>query len=119
MKKFVLIYLCIIAILASVGFAHRSVRVKKPETEEERMAHHLLHRRQPRKNLKNDLSIQNEGDSEGAPQQKFQKSKSYHFKVGPEYPDHSKRRRDYKKGGQHNIPMNPREAEAFRRGAGN
>ena len=76
-----IVFLCLIALLFTIASAHRGVRVKKPETEEARLEHHLLHRRRPRKQLKNDYSI--DGD-EGKP--KFHKSKSYHFKVGPRVP---------------------------------
>lgn len=113
----ILFLIALIALLISVATAHHSVRVKKPETEEERMAHHLLHRRQPRKEITDeDESIRHQNKGDGTSLHKgLPKSSSYHFKVGPEYPDHSKRRRDYKVGGGSSIPMSAREAERERR----
>eukprot|EP00658_Telonema_sp_P-2_P002439 TRINITY_DN1091_c0_g1_i4.p2 TRINITY_DN1091_c0_g1~~TRINITY_DN1091_c0_g1_i4.p2 ORF type:complete len:109 (+),score=40.34 TRINITY_DN1091_c0_g1_i4:232-558(+) len=76
-------FLLLLVVFISVASAHHSLRTRKPKTEAERIEHHLLHRRQPRKSIVNDFSNKEPNTNH------IRKSPSYHFKVGPEYPHHN------------------------------
>jgi hypothetical protein len=70
---------CFASTSVDVASAHKSVRHRKPETEEERERHHLHHRRMP---------SEASGDSvhHHAPAQ--HRSPLYHHRFGPSYPEH-------------------------------
>jgi hypothetical protein len=68
----------LVAALAAVVLAHKSVKTLKPATELEREAHDAIHRAQPERDI----------DDEFVPEE-HHRSKSYHHSFGPEYPDNS------------------------------
>ena len=89
MNKILIAFVIVLVCSIIVAEGYKSVRVKKPETEEEREAHHIMHRNMRAKkfDLKPDAPEVDPNHPE-TPKRKY-KSPSYHFAYGPEYPDHS------------------------------
>lgn len=71
-------------LLATPADAHKSVRFRRPETEEERADHAAFHRRRPEhhKRVGHDEPVP---DHEGGSEPYFHRSKSYHRQFGPRH----------------------------------
>ena len=84
--KFVYVALLLAACLLVAADAYKSVKELKPSTDEEKHLHHLLHfRHRKREDLRERTHHEEQVEKLGHPQRVL--SRSYHHKVGPEYPD--------------------------------
>lgn len=85
MKAFILLALLAV-LLTSYVDAHKSVRVMKPETDEERHLHHMMHYRKTHTQSPREKTHHEEKMAE-LNHPYVRHSPSYHHKVGPEYHD--------------------------------
>ena len=75
----------VVALFALSADAYKSVRVKRPETEDEREAHAEFHARRPESH-ETDENMKHAHHGET-----FHQSKSYHYRYGPRTAGHDKR----------------------------
>lgn len=90
--------LCVVALILLVTVdAHKSVKFMKPQSEEEKVDHHLFHHAS--KHIPKAAREQEHHDqfvNEG-----HKKPRSYHNHFGPQYPEHHHHVRDNKGSGPH------------------
>jgi len=83
MKKFLLLCLALFVLLAE---AHKSVRHRRPESEEEAEARHQFHRRVPGHGEDRGHENKLEHGLKPHPNRAVYRSPRYHLQYGPKYP---------------------------------